>query len=270
MSRFLLVVVFVLAAMSARAGVPLVLDGNAVEGGLLFGHTAPNARVILDKKPIRVSEDGYFLLGFGRDSAGLKKLEVILGSQVLNRDIDVKDRNFKIERINGLPGKKVTPDPKALTRIKSEKSLMAKAKQKSDVMPGYLDGFGWPAIGRLSGVYGSQRILNGKPRRPHYGTDVAAPTGTPVRAIAGGRVAFVHPDMFFNGKTVLIDHGLGLRSVYIHMSAAKVAVGDRVAVGDIIGAIGATGRATGPHLHFGITLDSTPIDPEIVLGPMTQ
>ena len=165
---------------------------------------------------------------------------------------------------------KVTPDPESLQRINSEKAEMEKARRQSDPLAYFLSGFHWPATGRISGVYGSQRILNGKPRRPHYGTDIAAPEGTPVAAMAAGKVAFVHPGMFFNGKTVLIDHGLGLRSVYIHLSATAVRAGDTVAAGQRIGAIGATGRATGPHLHFALTLEHIQIDPELVLGKMPE
>jgi murein DD-endopeptidase MepM/ murein hydrolase activator NlpD len=255
-------------AVSARAEVPLDIKGAAVEGGLLFGVTAPGATVQVDGKPHEVAADGHFLIGFGRDAAGTVHIEVRLGSETTRRDIAVADRDFKIERIDGLPQRKVTPDPADIARIGREKAEMDAAKIVRGAQPLYLGSFAWPATGRISGVYGSQRILNGEPRRPHYGTDIAAPEGTPVHALSGGRVTLVHPGMFFNGKTVLIDHGLGLRSVYIHLSETWVKVGDRVAAGDVIGAIGQTGRATGPHLHFGLTLDDTPIDPEVVLGPM--
>jgi murein DD-endopeptidase MepM/ murein hydrolase activator NlpD len=260
----------VVLSCPARAEIPLGLEGQAAEGGLLIARTAPGAVVTLDGKPVRVSGAGDFLLGFGRDDAGTKRLVISLGGKQTARDIIVADRDFKIERIEGLPGKKVTPDPKALARIAQEKAAIEKAKQISDPSTSFLAGFRWPVTGRISGVYGSQRILNGKPRRPHYGTDVAAPGGTPVRAMSAGRVAFVHPGMFFNGKTVLIDHGMGLRSVYIHLSQTAVQAGDSVDAGQVIGAVGATGRATGPHLHFGLTLDQTPIDPELVLGEMPK
>ena len=270
-TRVVLALICVTFAVTAsRAEVPLTLSGQTAEGGLMFGKTNPGATVALDGVPVQVSPDGHFLLGFDRDAAGRKSLMVRLGAETMVRDITVRDRDFKIERIDGLPKRKVTPDPKALARIRAEKALMAAAKIDSDPRAGYLDGFVWPVTGRVSGVYGSQRVLNGKPRRPHYGTDVAAPEGTPVRAIAGGRVAFVHSGMFFNGKTVLIDHGLGLRSVYIHMHETRVKAGQRVEAGGVIGAVGMTGRATGPHLHFALTLADTPIDPELVLAPMGQ
>ncbi len=268
--RFILFVLAAMLACPAMAEVPLHLSGQAAEGGLMLGKTAPGAAVTLDGQPVRVSDDGDFLLGFGRDEAGVRRLSVSLGGDKIDREITVADRTFRIEKIDGLPGKKVTPDPKALERINREKAEMEQARRHSDAAAYYLSGFQWPATGRISGVYGSQRILNGNPRRPHYGTDIAAPVGTPVRAMAAGRIAFVHPDMFFNGKTVLIDHGLGLRSVYIHLSGTSVKAGEVVAAGQVIGAIGATGRATGPHLHFGLTLERTPIDPELVLGDMPK
>lgn len=270
MRELILFLLSLLLVGPAHADVPIELNGIAAEGGLLMGRTAPGARVALDDAEVRVSADGHFLLGFGRDDAGTKRLTVSLGSESMTRDIAVADRDFKVERIDGLPRKKVTPDPKALARIRAEKAEMEKAKRVSDPEAYYLSGFVWPATGRISGVYGSQRILNGKPRRPHYGTDVAAPSGTPVHALAAGRITFVHAGMFFNGKTVLVDHGLGLRSVYIHLSQTLVRAGDTVSAGQRIGAVGATGRATGPHLHFGLTLDSTPIDPQLVLGQMPQ
>ncbi|MBO6947568.1 MAG: M23 family metallopeptidase [Rhodospirillales bacterium] len=262
--------VVMMLAWSAEAEVPLTLTGNAAEGGLLVGKTAPGAAVAIDGKPVMTDAVGNFLLGFGRDDAGTKRLTVSSNGETLNREIIVTDRDFKIERIDGLPQKKVTPDPEAIKRIVKEKAEMAEAKKLTDPSAYFLSGFAWPATGRISGVYGSQRVLNGKPRRPHYGTDVAAPIGTPVVAMAAGKVTFVHPGMFFNGKTVLIDHGLGLRSVYIHLSDTDVKAGDKVGKGTRIGAIGKTGRATGPHLHFGLTLDEIPIDPELILGEMPK
>lgn len=261
-------VLLAITAVSARAEVSLALTGNAVEGGLMFGKTDPASSVLFDKQPVNVSAAGDFLISFGRDSAGTVELTITSprGSRV--EWIEVTDREFKIERIDGLPKRKVTPDPKAIARIGKEKKEINAARIETSEQPYYLGGFQWPATGRISGVYGSQRILNGQPRRPHYGTDIAAPTGTLIRAIAPGRVVFVHTGMFFNGKTVLIDHGLGLRSIYIHLSDTFVTAGQQVDLNTDIGAIGQTGRATGPHLHFGMTHDKTPVDPEVVLGPM--
>jgi murein DD-endopeptidase MepM/ murein hydrolase activator NlpD len=251
-----------------RADVSLELFGQAVEGGLMFGKTEPGAQVSLDQQSVDVSAKGYFLISFGRDAAGEKILSIKVSDRAYQKPIIVADRDFKIERIDGLPQRKVTPDPKAIARIGKEKKAINAARKETSDQPFYLSGFQWPATGRISGVYGSQRILNGKPRRPHYGTDIAAPTGTPIRAVAPGRVVFVHKGMFFNGKTVLIDHGLGLRSIYIHLSETFVEAGQLVDLNTMLGAIGQTGRATGPHLHFGMTHGTTPVDPEVVLGPM--
>jgi murein DD-endopeptidase MepM/ murein hydrolase activator NlpD len=266
----LVCVLLICLTVQARAEIPLVLQGQAAEGGLLIGKASPGAQITLDGQPVPMAPDGHFLLGFGREAAGIKHLQIAHEGDRKDHEISVTARSFRIERVDGLPERKVTPDPVAIARINQEKAEMAEARQTTDSSPMFLSGFTWPAVGRLSGVYGSQRILNGKPRRPHFGTDVAAPEGTPVHAIADGRVIFVHAGMFFNGKTVLIDHGLGLRSVYIHLSETTVTAGTMVKGGMKIGAIGATGRATGPHLHFGLTLDETPIDPELVLGPMPQ
>jgi murein DD-endopeptidase MepM/ murein hydrolase activator NlpD len=256
------------AATSIRADVSLELFGQAVEGGLMLGKTEPGAEVSLDQQPVDVSADGHFLVSFGRDEAGEKTLLIKMSDRVHQKQIIVVDREFKVERIDGLPKRKVTPDPKAIARISKEKEAINAARKETSDQPFYLSGFQWPATGRISGVYGSQRILNGKPRRPHYGTDIAAPTGTPIRAVAPGRVVFVHPGMFFNGKTVLIDHGLGLRSIYIHLNETFVEPGQQVDLSTTLGSIGQTGRATGPHLHFGMTHGKTPVDPEVVLGPM--
>lgn len=265
---FFLFVLLTITAFTAHAKVPLELTGNAVEGGLMFGKTAPDSLVELDKRPVDVSAAGDFLISFGRDSAGTMELLITSPQGSRIESIQITDRAFKIERIDGLPKRKVTPDPKAIARIGKEKKEINAARKETSGQPYYMGGFQWPATGRISGVYGSQRILNGKPRRPHYGTDIAAPTGTPIRAVAPGRVVFVHTGMFFNGKTVLIDHGLGLRSIYIHLSEAFVEAGQHVDLNMDIGAIGQTGRATGPHLHFGMTHGKTPIDPEVILGPM--
>ncbi len=243
-----------------------VLSGDVAEGGLVIGKTEPGAIVTLDGKAVATDPDGNFLLGFGRDAAGAVSLDVTLpDGRRQHVSLAVRDREFQIERIDGLPERKVTPKPEDVARIKAEREELNAARAVADPMPAFLGGFVWPAKGRISGVYGSQRILNGKPRNPHYGTDIAAPEGTRVRAMAAGRVAFTHPGMFFNGKTVLVDHGLGLRSIYIHMSDVSVKPGQMVAAGQDIGAVGKTGRATGAHLHFGVTLDTTPLDPELIL-----
>jgi murein DD-endopeptidase MepM/ murein hydrolase activator NlpD len=184
------------------------------------------------------------------------------------RALAVKQRQYRIQRIEGLPPDKVAPKKEDLDRIAADATLLRAARGRFTLSSDFLGGFVWPARGRISGVYGSQRILNGEPRNPHLGVDVAAPTGTPVIAAADGVVSLVHQDMFFTGKTVLIDHGLGVGTTYIHMSRIEVTDGQRVKQGQRIGRIGQTGRSTGPHLHWGLTWKGERLDPALLVGPM--
>jgi murein DD-endopeptidase MepM/ murein hydrolase activator NlpD len=258
--------VFYLAVIPAYAqSTTFKLEGNVAQGGLVIGHTEPNAKVFLDNKEVPVSKTGTFLLGFPWNAGDEAQLVVRIGRKEDVRTLAIRQRQFKVQRIDGLPKRKVTPNPADLKRIARERKEMDAAKRLRAPDPFFLSGFEQPAEGRISGVYGSRRILNGQPRRPHFGLDIAAPTGTPIRALAGGIVRFVHPGMFFNGKTVLIDHGMGLTSIYIHMSAAGVKAGQKVRKGEEIGAVGRTGRATGPHLHLGVSLNGTSLDPGLLI-----
>lgn len=253
------------------------LEGDAVQGGLMIGYAPWSDKVTLDDRPIPIS-GGYFLLGFDRDAGPSSRL-VVHKKRMRPADVrrfpfvmslEVEKRDYDIQRIDGLPRRKVTPHPEDLIRIRAEGRLMRDARSGKALRLGFLSGFVWPARGRISGVYGSQRILNGEPRRPHFGVDIAAPTGTPVRAPADGRVTLVHPDMFFNGKSIVMDHGLGLTTVYIHLSDALVQPGQLVKQGDVIGKVGATGRATGPHLHWGARVRNIEIDPALLVEGMPQ
>lgn len=265
-------VLSLIAILSVPAGARAVeLDGAFTQGGLVVGRTDPGAEVRLDGTPIRVGGDGIFLLGFGRDAPASAELDVRAPSGGLERkQLVIKPRTYKISRIDGLPSRQVTPDPEALARIRADNAAIGEARRRDSDETGFLGGFSWPVVGRLSGVYGSQRILNGKPRSPHNGVDVAAAEGTDVRAPAAGVVALAYPDMFYTGKTLIIDHGHGLTSVYAHLDAISVKDGQRVAKGELIGKVGRTGRATGPHLHWGVTLRSTHLDPALLTGPMPK
>jgi len=245
----------------------LKLSGKFTQGGLIFGWATPGALITLDGKRIRQAKAGDFLLGFARLAARTSQLEVVFtdGSIVL-RKLVIKQRKYDIQRIDGLPKRQVTPSAEDLARIKKESALINKARQTKVTEPFFTAEFTSPAIGRVSGVYGTQRILNGQERRPHYGQDIAAPTGAEIKATSAGVVIFVHPGMFFNGKTVIINHGLGLHSIYLHMNAVRVKAGERVTKGKIIGEVGQTGRATGPHLHWGVTLNQLPLDPALIVN----
>lgn len=256
------------------AAVPVVaadatFSAAPIQGGLVQGHTLPGATVMLDGKEVAVSRSGLFVLGFGRDAASTASLVIRLpGGKIDRRQLAIKQRQYKIQRIDGLPGRKVSPEKRDMKRIIAERDQLGAARRVMSPTTGFANGFIWPVKGRISGIYGSQRILNGKPRRPHLGVDIAAPEGTPIVAAADGRVVLAHEDMFFTGKTVLIDHGLGVGTTYIHMSAIEVRNGAQVHRGQLIGRIGKTGRATGPHLHWGLTWRGLRLDPATIVGPM--
>lgn len=251
----------------------LELKGELTQGGLVIGRVPPDAAVTLDGEAVRVGRDGRFVLGFDRDAPAKAELRITQADgSTQERRLIIRQREYDIQRIDGLPDRKVTPSPEALERIQREAELIKAAREQArdtDIL--HADaGFTWPLRGRISGVYGSQRILNGKPKRPHYGLDIAASQGTPIQAPAAGVVAFTHPDMYFNGKTLVLDHGLGLTSTYIHLSRIEVEQGEWIDEGQVIGRVGASGRATGPHLHWGISWLDRHIDPRLLLGPLPE
>ena len=245
------------------------LGGEAVQGGLLWGDVAPGTPLSLDDEVIDVAADGFFVVGFHRDAPPRRTLHIGANCTL---ELQVRQREYRMSYVDGVPQRTVTPPPEELERIRRERALVSAAKAQRIARPDWLaqvDGaFRWPAQGRISGVYGSQRVYNGKPGNPHYGVDVAVPTGTPVLAPAAGRVTLAEPDLFYSGGTVIIDHGYGLSSSFLHMSAVTVQVGEDVAVGDPIGAVGATGRATGPHLDWRMSWRNRRIDPALLVPSM--
>ncbi len=264
--------VLVAALMSAAGGVgaaELRLDGRSIQGGLIVGQAAPGARVAVDGRAVRVAPDGKFLIGFGREAGPSAMLTVTWPDGTLERrTLNIAPRTYDIQRIDGLPDRQVTPSPEDLVRIQQDSARIAAARQRDTAEPLFVSGFAWPASGVISGVYGSQRILNGHPRQPHFGVDIAAPSGTPVAAPADAIVAMIDEAMFFTGKTVMLDHGHGLTSVFAHLSEIAVGDGERVGKGQIVGRLGATGRVTGAHLHWGMALFGVQLDPALLLPPM--
>ncbi|GAB6905136.1 Peptidase M23 [Desulfosarcina cetonica] len=254
---------------SARA---FTLSGNLVQGGMAIGHVAPGSRVSYEGRPIRVSPDGLFVIGFSRDAKAQAMLTVQAPQGgIAKHPISIKPRQYDIQRIDGLPPKKVTPTAKAdLARIRADIALVRKVRRRDDPRTDFDQPFIWPVLGRISGVYGSQRILNGNPRRPHFGVDIAVPTGTPVKAPADGVVSMAHDDMFYSGGTLIVDHGHGISTVYMHLSKILVAEGTQVRQGDVIAQVGATGRVTGPHLHWGMNWFETRLDPSLLVSPMPE
>lgn len=248
------------------------LSGKAIQGGMMVGSTTPGSRVYHDGQRVRVSGEGDFLLGFTRDAPATSALRIELpDGREVRRSLDVATREYQIQRIDGLPKAKVTPrKPEDLARIRRDIKEAKQARARDDDRQDFLAGFEWPVTGPISGVYGSQRILNGKPRRPHFGVDIAVPTGTPVRAPAPGIVTLAVPDMFFSGGTLILDHGHKLSSSFLHLSKLHVEVGDRVEQGDLIAEVGATGRVTGAHLDWRMNLRDRRIDPQLLVPEMPQ
>lgn len=243
--------------------------GQWTQGGLIRGKVPPGTQVQMDGKSLAVAKTGDFIIGFSRDAA----LTLALSFRFPDGDrwrhfVGLKKRDYDVQKIKGLPSRKVSPNTEDLKRIKADRRAIDQARSGSTDEALFVSGFIWPVKGRISGIYGSQRVLNGKPRRPHLGIDVAAPDGTPIMATADGIVRLARPDTFFSGNLIILDHGLGLSSTYAHMSRLAVAEGQRVQQGQVIGAVGATGRATGPHLHWSLNLNGFAVDPATVLPAM--
>ena len=245
-----------------------ILSGNAVEGGLIIARTDPANQIMLGDDAIEISENGVFVIGFHRDSDAPATLRIIAPDESVKTSLlSPRQRDYNIQRIDGLKSTMVTPPATVLARIKSDGDAVRAARQRHAPLGDFWRGFDWPALGRISGIYGSQRILNGQPRQPHYGIDIAAPTGTPVYAPASGVVTLVK-DLYFSGWTVVIAHGLGVNSSFLHLDRVDVDTDMLVERGGLIGAIGATGRATGPHLDWRIDWRGRRIDPELLVGAM--
>lgn len=262
--RVVLFLIILFIAAPAFAG-RTELSGALTQGGLIVGQTEPGAMIYLDEQPLTVAPSGRFLFGFGRDAAPTAVLRIVYPDGAVEaRVLEVAQRDYQTERIDGLPPVKVTPDPALEARIAAENAKIARIRSMETAEEWYLSGWRWPVAGRISGVYGSQRILNGEPRRPHFGVDIAAPTGTPVIASTDGIVRLAEPDLYYTGGTVMIDHGYGLTSVYSHLSAISVTVGQRVRQGEKIGEVGSTGRSTGPHLDWRLNWRDIRLDPALL------
>lgn len=240
------------------------LAGNPMQGGMLIGKAPPGSSITINNRKIRVSDQGYFVFGFGRDYDQPVTLTVNGKSQ----PISIAGRDYNIQRIDGLPPKMVTPPDATLERIRRENAEIARIRALDSPGTWFTQDWIWPSEGVISGVYGSQRVLNGKPRRPHFGIDIAVPTGTPVVAPTDAIVRMAEPDLYFTGGTVMLDHGHGVTSVYSHLSTITVVVGQSVKQGDKIAEVGSTGRSTGPHLDWRINWFKERLDPQLLAGPM--
>ena len=257
-------IIFLLIQFNSHA---IEFEGKFIQGHFILGKTDPRAKIQIDKKSVRVSKDGFFAFGLGRD----RKNDVIITETlngVKNQFVKkVLKREYKIQRIDGLPEKKVTPPKEVYDRIKRENKLIGKARAVDTDLIYFKDKFITPVDNAIiTGVYGSQRILNGKPRWPHYGLDYAQKTGTPIKAMLSGVVTLAEKDLYYTGATLIFDHGHGISTLYMHMNEIFVEMGQEVKKGDIIGTVGKSGRATGPHLDVRLNWFGVKLDPGSVLN----
>ena len=257
--RILIVLFFFLFTTSSFA---VTFEGNFIQGSFILGKTEPGSEVFIDKKKVKVTADGYFAFGLGRD----RKNDVVI---TVNKEKIIKQvfkREYKIQRIDGLEEKKVTPPEEVYERIKRENKWIGEARAINSNLTFFKNKFINPLENAIiTGVYGSQRILNGKPKWPHYGIDFAAEEGTEIKAMLSGVVTLAEPDLFYTGGTLVFDHGHGISTLYMHMKTLNVKKGQKVKQGDIIGTVGSTGRSTGAHLDVRLNWFQTRLDPATVL-----
>jgi len=257
--RFLLIIVCLLITTSSFA---VTFDGKFIQGSFILGKTDPGSEVLIDKQKVKVTSDGYFAFGLGRD----RKNDVIIS---INKEKIIKKvfkREYKIQRIDGLEEKKVTPPEEVYERIKRENKWIGQARSVNSDLVFFKNKFINPLENAIvTGVYGSQRILNGKPKWPHYGIDFAAEEGTEIKAMLSGVVTLAEPDLFYTGGTLIFDHGHGISTLYMHMKKLLVKKGQKVKQGDVIGTVGSTGRSTGAHLDVRLNWFQVRLDPATVL-----
>ncbi len=258
--RFFLIIFFSLITTSSFA---VSFEGKFIQGSFILGKTEPNYEVFIDKKKVKVSSEGYFAFGLSRD----RKNDVVIKINEKKIVKKVFKREYKIQRIDGLEEKKVNPPEEVYEKIKRENKWIGEARAINSDLVFFKNKFSIPVENAIiTGVYGSQRILNGEPKWPHYGLDFAADEGTKIKAMLDGIVTLVEPDLFYTGGTLIFDHGHGISTLYMHMEKILVKKGQKIKQGDIIGTVGSTGRATGAHLDVRLNWFNVRLDPATVLN----
>jgi len=241
----------------------LILPENAYQGDMFVGRVLPLATVSVGGTTHPVSPQGYFVIGVPRQ----QKTDLLVLAQVGNKKtlkiIRILAYQWQIQRIDGLPEWYINPSPERLKQIKEDnKKVRAIRQAKPYPVPLFLEnGFIKPVQGSITCIFGGQRILNGQPRSPHWGVDFAAPMSAPVYSPADGIVKLVAKHMYLMGNTLIIDNGLGVQSIFIHLNSIEAKESEFVKQGATIARVGKTGRATGPHLHWGISVGTIPVDP---------
>jgi murein DD-endopeptidase MepM/ murein hydrolase activator NlpD len=259
MNKFFLIILFFFSTQTHA----IEFKGKFIQGHFIIGKTNPNTKIVIDKKKIKVSKDGYFAFGIEKD----RKLNIVIleDDKIIVKKI--QKRKYNIQKIDGLPKKKVTPPEEFYARIKRENKLIGEARDVDSDLSFFKDKFIIPVDDAIiTGVYGSQRILNGIPKWPHYGLDFAQKKGTSIKAMNNGIVTLAEKDLFYTGATLIFDHGHGISTLYMHMNKIFVNKGDHVKKGDIVGTIGTSGRSTGPHLDIRLNWFGTRLDPGTILN----
>jgi len=258
--KILLSIIFIFITTSSFA---VTFNGDFIQGSFILGKTKPEFEVFIDKKKVKVTPDGFFAFGLSRD----RKNDIVItvnGKKIIKK---VLKREYNIQRIDGLEKKKVTPPQELYEKIKRENKWIAEARSINSELTFFKNKFIIPVENSIiTGVYGSQRILNGKPKWPHYGLDFAADEGTEIKAMLDGMVTLAEPDLFYTGGTLIFDHGHGVSTLYMHMHKIFLKKGQKIKQGDIIGTVGSTGRATGAHLDVRLNWFNVRLDPATVLN----
>lgn len=264
------------ASVPALAGAVSLSDGVSIrgqwkQGAMLIGHAPHGTQVTFDSQTLKLTPYGTFVIGFDRDEKSPAVIRfTVPGHAPQTWQHAVAKGHWKIQRINGLNKNKVSPPATTLARIHREAGEIHAVREKQSDGIGFTQHFIWPVVGRISSVFGSQRVLNGEPRQPHYGVDIAVPTGTPVKAPAAGVVSLINHDMYFTGGTLMIDHGHGVQSVFAHLSKITAKLGQHVEQGEVVARTGASGRATGPNLHWGVSWFGSRVNAAALAGAMPK
>lgn len=268
LNKIILILVIFLSINANAQSKYVNLSGDFIQGGMVIGQsTIAVESATIDGVKIPIHQNlTLFAFGFDRDAKAESVLTINYkdGSQE-QIPLYIEQREYKVDRVNGVASKYVSPPESVLQRIRNDSTIVKQARAGLSFRTDFTDTAIKPAQGRLSGVYGSQRVFNGVPKRPHFGMDIAAKTGTDVIAPWSGKVMLAEPELYYSGGTLIIDHGMGITTTYIHLSAIHVEVGDVVNQGQLIAAIGATGRVTGPHLDWRLNWFNRKLDPQLLL-----
>lgn len=268
--HFCIALASLIVMLTIPAAFALEITGEWQQGAVIIGQVPAGVSVEYKQRKLQLTKDGKFVIGLGRDAPPIAEIMTTTQGKTEAHQFEVKARAYNIQRVEGVPQATVEPNKEQDERIAREAALVANARKVDLPLAFFTQKFQWPLIGPISGVYGSQRVYNGIPKAPHFGVDIAKPVGTLVKAPAGGTVTLVHPDMFLSGGTLIIDHGHGLSSTFIHLSKILVKEGDKIAQGQDIALVGQTGRASGPHLHWAMNWFDERVDPQLIVDAMPK